>query len=91
MKSLDEEPAAMTGALLISHVVERHFGGQLDQTAPGTPRVVFSPDGQPRSLEDVTVAYFSGDVFPEKASRRSEEVITHHRTCMACPTGHGVA
>ncbi|MGE4606234.1 MAG: D-2-hydroxyacid dehydrogenase [Myxococcota bacterium] len=60
------EPSRMKGSVLVSDVVERHFGELLDQTAPEMPRVVVAPDGHEGALDDVTVAYFSGDVFPDR-------------------------
>jgi phosphoglycerate dehydrogenase-like enzyme len=56
----------MKGALLVSDVVEQRFGERLEQAAPKVPRVVVSADGHEGALEDVTVAYFSGDVFPDR-------------------------
>ncbi len=51
---------------MVSDAVERRFAERLEQAAPEMPRVVVSLDGHAGALEDVTVAYFSGDVFPDR-------------------------
>jgi D-2-hydroxyacid dehydrogenase (NADP+) len=56
----------MQGALLISDWVEDHYGAALDAAARGAARVVLRPgacDGDPAGVE---VAFFSGDLYPER-------------------------
>ena len=56
----------MHGALLVSNWVEDHYCAALDAAARGAARVVLRPgvcDGDPA---DVEVAFFSGDLYPER-------------------------
>jgi phosphoglycerate dehydrogenase-like enzyme len=56
----------MRGALLVSNQVDDHYGAALDAAAPGVARVVLRPEaceGDPSSVE---IAFFSGDLFPER-------------------------
>src|SRR5262249_49992972 len=57
---------AMPRALLLSSWVIDHYGDALVAAAPGVPRVVLRDgklDGDPAAVE---VAYFSGDIFPDR-------------------------
>ena len=63
------------GSLIISDHVEARFGYALDGVAPGLSRVVVGVDrtrGDPTSGE---IAFFSGDVFPERARSFLLEVV----------------
>ena len=56
----------MRGALLVSRWIVDHYGAALDATAPGAPRVVLDAGscvGDPSAVE---VAFFSGDLFPDR-------------------------
>ncbi|HEY8494449.1 MAG TPA: D-2-hydroxyacid dehydrogenase [Myxococcota bacterium] len=57
----------MSGALLVSAEVEERWGAALSAAAPGLSRVVVAPGrgvrGDPASVE---LAYFSGDLFPDR-------------------------
>ncbi len=57
----------MSSALLISEEVESRFGAALDRIAPGRDRVVLTESGAVGDPKAIEVAYFSGDVFPERA------------------------
>ncbi len=52
--------------LLVSDWVEAHYGAALDAAAPGVPRIVLNPDGVSGDPTSVEIAFFSGDVFPER-------------------------
>ena len=56
----------MLGALLVSNWVDDHYGAALDAAAPDVARVVLRPEvceGDPTSVE---IAFFSGDLFPQR-------------------------
>jgi phosphoglycerate dehydrogenase-like enzyme len=58
--------AGPRGAIFVSEAVERTHGAELERAAPGVPRVVLceaGPRGDPTAVE---IAYFSGDLFPER-------------------------
>jgi D-2-hydroxyacid dehydrogenase (NADP+) len=56
-----------SGALLVSDRVEEGYGAALDAAAPGVPRIVLGADGVPRGdVAAVELAYFSGDLYPER-------------------------
>jgi phosphoglycerate dehydrogenase-like enzyme len=57
----------MPGAILVSDAIEARFGEALRRAAPGRPLAVLrgaEVDGGPAQVE---VAFFSGDLFPERA------------------------
>lgn len=55
------------GALLVSAEVEARHAAALDAAAPGVPRVVLEADGTRRGdPAAVELAYFSGDLYPER-------------------------
>ena len=56
----------MQGALLISDWVEDHYGAALDGAARGAARVVLRPGGCDGDPAGVEVAFFSGDLYPER-------------------------
>lgn len=59
----------MTGSILVSDFVEAGHAGALETAAPGVARVVVRPGGQlDGDVQRVEVAYFSGDLFPERAA-----------------------
>jgi len=58
--------SAMSGALLVSDQVEDHYRAALDAAAPGVARVVLRPDGCEGDPSRVEIAFFSGDLFPER-------------------------
>jgi len=54
------------GSILVSADVERRQAASLEQAAPGIPRRVLQPDDPSAGVADVEVAYFSGDLFPDR-------------------------
>jgi len=56
----------MGGALLVSDQVEDHYRAALDAAAPGVARVVLRPEACEGDPSRVEIAYFSGDLFPER-------------------------
>ena len=56
----------MPGAILLSDRVEASFGEALERVAPGRPRVVLGPDGPQGDSTAVEIAFFSGDLYPER-------------------------
>ncbi len=56
----------MSGALLVSNQVEDHYRAALDAAAPGVARVVLRPDDCEGDPSRVEIAFFSGDLFPER-------------------------
>jgi phosphoglycerate dehydrogenase-like enzyme len=54
------------GAILVSDHVERRHAAALERAAPGMPRVVLREGGTDGDPSTVEVAYFSGDLFPER-------------------------
>jgi phosphoglycerate dehydrogenase-like enzyme len=54
------------GAVLVSRWVEDHCGDALDATAPGAPRVVLDAGCCSGDPSEVEVAFFSGDLFPDR-------------------------
>lgn len=56
----------MGGSLLVSDAVADRFGAEIARVAPGLALEVVRRDGTP-DLSDVAAAYFSYDVFPERA------------------------
>lgn len=59
----------MTGAILISDVVEARHAMGLEQAAPGVERIVLGPDGANGDLTRVEAALFSGDLYPDRAQQ----------------------
>ena len=57
----------MHGALLVSGQVEDRHGAALDAAAPAVSRVVLRPAGCEGDPSSVEIAFFSGDLFPERA------------------------
>ncbi|HEB89248.1 MAG TPA: D-2-hydroxyacid dehydrogenase [Deltaproteobacteria bacterium] len=58
---------ARRGSILLSRgFVERH-ASELSKRAPGRPFVELADDGLRGSLDDVEIAFFSGDCYPERA------------------------
>jgi D-2-hydroxyacid dehydrogenase (NADP+) len=65
----------VNGSILISDEIETLLGAELESAAPGTPRVVIHPDhvdGDPASAE---VAFFSNELFPDRAGEFIPRVI----------------
>jgi phosphoglycerate dehydrogenase-like enzyme len=58
----------VTDVLLISDGVEKHFGTAIENIAPGLKRVVIGSDAAQSDVADVTLAYFSGDVYPDRSA-----------------------
>jgi phosphoglycerate dehydrogenase-like enzyme len=56
----------MLGALLVSNWVEDHYGAALDAAAPGVGRVVLRPEACEGDPSGVEIAFFSGDIFPQR-------------------------
>ena len=56
----------MSGAILISDQVEERYGPRIGAVAPLAPRVVVRAGEAPGDVDAVEIAYFSGDVFPER-------------------------
>ena len=56
----------MPGAILLSDRVEALLGEALERAAPGLPRVVLRPEGPQGDPTTVEVAFFSGDLYPER-------------------------
>jgi phosphoglycerate dehydrogenase-like enzyme len=54
-------------AILMTDVFEARYLGELEAEAPGRPRVVLRGGGIDGSLDEVAVACFSGDCFPDRA------------------------
>ena len=57
----------MAGAILVSDAVADVAAGQLRQAAPGRPLVRLAEALPDAALADVEIAYFSGDLFPERS------------------------
>ncbi|HYC54386.1 MAG TPA: D-2-hydroxyacid dehydrogenase [Candidatus Binatia bacterium] len=56
----------MRGAIVVSDFLEQHWSVQLDAAAPGIPRLVLGENGLNGDPQQAEVAYFSGDLFPER-------------------------
>jgi D-2-hydroxyacid dehydrogenase (NADP+) len=56
----------VSGAILISDWVEERYGTRIAALVPAAPRVVLRPDKLEGDASAVEIAYFSGDVFPER-------------------------
>lgn len=56
----------MDGALLVSDQVEDQYRAALDAAAPGVARVVLRPEACEGDASHVEIAFFSGDLFPER-------------------------
>lgn len=56
----------MSGAILISDWVEERYGPRIAALAPRAPRVVLRAGEAAGDVGPVEIAYFSGDVFPER-------------------------
>jgi phosphoglycerate dehydrogenase-like enzyme len=52
--------------LLVSDWVEGHYHAALDAAAPGASRVVLNPGGVDGDSSSVEIAFFSGDLFPQR-------------------------
>jgi phosphoglycerate dehydrogenase-like enzyme len=52
--------------LLVSDWVEGHYHGALGAAAPGASRVVLNPGGVDGDSSSVEIAFFSGDLFPQR-------------------------
>ncbi len=57
----------MSGAILVSDGVEARWGAELERIAPGRPRQVLRAAGPAPDHDAVEIAYFSFDLFPERA------------------------
>lgn len=59
----------MSGSILVSDFVETHHGADLAAAAPSMPRAVLRAGGGLAGDEsDIEIAYFSGDLFPDRAA-----------------------
>jgi phosphoglycerate dehydrogenase-like enzyme len=56
----------MPGAILVSDWIEARFGGALRSAAPGRPLHVLRGERVDGDPADVEVAFFSGDLYPER-------------------------
>jgi phosphoglycerate dehydrogenase-like enzyme len=56
----------VSGAILISDWVEERYGERIAGLAPRAQRLVLRAGGTPDDAGAVEIAYFSGDVFPER-------------------------
>ncbi len=54
------------GAILISDEVETRWGADLERIAPERPRVVLRGESVEGDAAEVEIAFFSGDVFPDR-------------------------
>ncbi|MBI5505059.1 MAG: hypothetical protein HY899_09660, partial [Deltaproteobacteria bacterium] len=57
----------MSGSILVSDFIEERWGARLDGAAPGMSRVVLGPQGPTSDPASIQVAFFSGDVYPERS------------------------
>lgn len=64
----------MSRAVLVSDFVEQRWRKRLDSAAPGLRRLVLGPQGtttdqrgKPASADAVDVAFFSGDIYPDRS------------------------
>jgi phosphoglycerate dehydrogenase-like enzyme len=57
----------MAGAILVSDSVEERHGAAIERAAPGVPRIVLGPGGPSGDAARIELAFFSGDVFPERS------------------------
>jgi D-2-hydroxyacid dehydrogenase (NADP+) len=65
----------MNGSILISDEIEALYGAAIEAAAPGARRVIVSPnhvDGDPATAE---VAFFSNELFPDRAAEFFPPVI----------------
>lgn len=53
-------------AILLSDEVEAEFGAALERAAPGVARIVVGPEGPGQDPREVDVAFFSGDLYPDR-------------------------
>ncbi|MCX5739032.1 MAG: D-2-hydroxyacid dehydrogenase, partial [Proteobacteria bacterium] len=56
----------MLGALLVSNWVDDHYGAALEAAAPDVARVVLRPEACEGDPTGVEIAFFSGDLFPQR-------------------------
>lgn len=64
----------MSRAVLVSDFIEHRWRKQLDLAAPGLRRLVLGPEGtitdqrgKPATADEVDVAFFSGDLYPDRS------------------------
>lgn len=57
----------MSGSILVSDFIEERWGPKLDAAAPGIARVILRPQGPSGDPASIEVAFFSGDVYPERS------------------------
>lgn len=57
----------MARAILMTDAFEARWRDELEAASPGRPRVVLRGDGSEAALDDVAIACFSGDCFPDRA------------------------
>ena len=57
---------ASPGSILVSDRVEQRYGARLDGAEPGVPRVALRPEGPQGDPSAVEVAFFSGDLYPDR-------------------------
>jgi len=63
------------GALIVSDRVEARFGEEIDRVAPGLARVVVGPDATRGDPSTGEIAFFSGDLYPDRARSFLLEVV----------------
>jgi D-2-hydroxyacid dehydrogenase (NADP+) len=67
-----------SGSILVSDFVETRHAANLDAAAPGMPRVVLRPGGDlDGDVDTVEVAYFSGDLYPDRAAEFWRPLLRH--------------
>ena len=59
----------MTGSILVSDDIAGRYAAELEHAAPGAPLAVLGPDGLDVDPETVEAAYFSNDMYPERAAQ----------------------
>lgn len=59
----------MTGAILVSDHIEQTYAAELERAAPGVRRIVLGPDGPDGDMAEVEAAFFSGDLYPDRAAQ----------------------
>ena len=72
--------AAERGAILVSDAVEERWGSAIGDAAPDMPRVVVARDGVAGDPASAEVAFFSGDLFPERTREFVVEAIRAVKT-----------
>lgn len=56
----------MQGAIVVSDFIENRFASELDRIAPTRQRLILGPKGFDQPLDNVEIAFFSGDLYPDR-------------------------